>query len=197
MEVDHLLAAVIEPEPPQEVIEASGHVISAGLSAFSSDDALERAMGLGLSRLQATRLQMCALLVSRLEADGWPMPPPITGPADVLGHLADIRACSQERVVALYLDARNRPLARETIAIGGLRASVIQPRDVLAPALTLPAAGLVLAHNHPSGDIRPSAEDLDVTRQLVAAVRLFGLELLDHLVVSRSGYCSLKELGEM
>jgi len=73
------------------------------------------------------------------------MPPPITGPADVLGHLADIRDCPQERVVALYLDARNRPLARESIAIGGLRASVIQPRDVLAPALTLPAAGLAPA----------------------------------------------------
>ena len=197
MEVDHLLAAVIEPEPPHGVVDAASHVIAAGLATFAAADSLDRAMGLGLSRLQATRLQHCAQLMSRLESDSWPMPPPITGPADVLAHLADIRACSQERVVALYLDARNRPLARETIAIGGLRSSVIQPRDVLAPALRLPAAGLVLAHNHPSGDIRPSAEDLDVTRQLVAAVRLFGLELLDHLVVSRSGYCSLKELGEM
>ncbi len=197
VEVDHLLAAIIEPEPPHRVVDAAGHVMAAGLAAFAADNSLDRAMGLGLSRLQAARLQSCAQLMSRLEADSWPMPPPITGPGDVLAHLADIRACSQERVVALYLDARNRPLARETIAIGGLRSSVIQPRDVLAPALRLPAAGLVLAHNHPSGDIRPSAEDLDVTRQLVAAVRLFGLELLDHLVVSRSAYCSLKELGEM
>ncbi|HEV3234538.1 MAG TPA: JAB domain-containing protein, partial [Candidatus Dormibacteraeota bacterium] len=60
-----------------------------------------------------------------------------------------------------------------------------------------PAAGIVLAHNHPSGDVRPSPEDVDVTRQLAGAVRLFGLELVDHLVVSRTGYCSLKELGEM
>jgi DNA repair protein RadC len=59
----------------------------------------------------------------------------------------------------------------------------------------MPGAATAPQHSH--SDIRPSAEDLDVTRQLAAAARLFGLELLDHLVVSRSGYCSLKELGEM
>jgi DNA repair protein RadC len=162
-----------------------------------SEDCRERAVALGLTQLQAARLQMCAMLVTRLEADGWPMPAPVSGPADILVHVGDIRACAQERVVALYLDSRNRPLHRETIAIGGLRSSVIQPRDVLAPALRIPAAGLILAHNHPSGDTRPSPEDVKVTRQLAGAARLFGLELLDHLIVSRSGYCSLKELGEM
>ncbi len=194
---EELLAGIIEPEPPSRVLEAAGQVLAAGLSAFTAEDGIERAMALGLSRLQATRLQMCAHLAARLEADSWPMPPPITGPADVLAHLADIRTAAQERVVALYLDARNRPLARKTIAIGGLRASLIHARDVLAPALSLPTAGIVLAHNHPSGDVRPSPEDIDVTRQLAGAVRLFGLELVDHLVVSRTGYCSLKELGEM
>jgi DNA repair protein RadC len=192
-----LLAEVIEPDPPAEVVAAAGQVIAAGLAAFSGDDGAERAVSLGLTSLQATRLRMCARLAARLESDGWPMPPAITGPADVLAHVADIRGAVQERVVALYLDARNRPLCRETIAIGGLRASIIQPRDVLAPALRLPAAGLILAHNHPSGDVRPSAEDMEVTRQLSAAVRLFGIEMLDHLVVSRTGYCSLKEMGEM
>jgi DNA repair protein RadC len=192
-----LLAQVIEPDPPAAVVEGAAQAMAAGLNTFSADDGMERGVGLGLSPLQATRLQMCARLAARLESDGWPMPPPITGPADVLVHVADIRGAVQERVVALYLDARNRPLGRETIAIGGLRASLIQPRDILAPALRLPAAGLVLAHNHPSGDVRPSPEDLEVTRQLAAAVRLFGMEMLDHLVVSRTGYCSLKELGEM
>ena len=99
--------------------------------------------------------------------------------------------------MALYLDARNRPLARELVSVGGLRASVIQPRDVLAPALRLPAAALILAHNHPSGDCTPSAEDLQVTRQLAAAAQLLGLELLDHLVVSARRCTSLRELGAL
>ena len=113
----------------------------------------------------------------------------------MLPHILDIRAGNQERVVALYLDARNRPVHRELVALGGLRASVLQPRDVLAPALRFPVLSLVLVHNHPSGDTRPSAEDIEVTRQLAAAAELLGISLADHLVVSRSGYTSMRELG--
>lgn len=192
-----LLAAVLDPLSPKPLTVATTQVMAGGLRAWAGPGARQRAIGLGLSRRQATRLVSCAMLVARLEADGWPMPAPITGPADVLAHVGDIRAGAQERVVAVYLDARHRPLHRETVAVGGLRSSVFQARDVIEPALRLPAAGLILAHNHPSGDTRPSGEDIEITGQLAAAARLFGLELLDHLVVSRSGYCSLKELGKM
>jgi DNA repair protein RadC len=95
------------------------------------------------------------------------------------------------------VDSRNRPLHRELVSIGGLRASVLQPRDVLGPALRLPAAALILVHNHPSGDCTPSPEDIQVTSQLAAAARLLGLELLDHLVVSARRCTSLRELGHL
>ncbi|MEA2647105.1 MAG: repair protein RadC, partial [Chloroflexota bacterium] len=144
---------------------------------------------------QARRLRSCAQLGRVVARESWAQPAPISGPHDVLAHVADIRDSPREQVVALYVDSRNRPLRREVVAVGGLRASVIQPRDVLAPALAMPAAGLVLVHNHPSGDTRPSAEDVEITRQLAAAARLLGLELLDHLVVSCRGYTSMKESG--
>jgi len=192
-----LLAALLEPATPRPLVAVTDQVMVAGLQSWTDAEACERAVDLGLSREQASRLRSCALLFGRLESDGWPMPSPICGPADALAHLGDIRESLQERVVALYLDTRNRPLRRETIAIGGLKASVIQPRDVIGPALTLPASGLILAHNHPSGDTRPSADDVEVTAQLAAAAKLFGLELVDHLVVARRGYCSLKEMGKM
>ena len=153
--------------------------------------------GLGLTPAQARRLQLCARIACAVEADGADQPAPITGPADVLAHVQDLRDAPQERAVALYLDARNRPLGRELVSVGGLRASVIQPRDVLAPALRIPAAALILVHNHPSGDCTPSAEDLQVTRQLAAAAQLLGLELLDHLVVSARRCTSLRELGHL
>jgi DNA repair protein RadC len=189
------LAAVLEPALPGRVREAAEVVLACGMAAWTSPGGIARARALGLRAGQARRLVACARLVSALERDGWAKPAPITGPADVLVHVADIRGARQERVVALYLDARNRPIHHEVVAVGGLRASLLHPRDVLRPALELPAAGIILAHNHPSGDTRPSQEDLEVTRQLAAAARLFGVELLDHLVVSEASYTSIKEVG--
>jgi DNA repair protein RadC len=194
VEPEELLAGVLDVDRPESVLTAARQAVATGLGSWgaASDEGIA---ALGLTRRQGLRLRLCARLLDHAERDAWVMPAPITSPIDVLPHLGDIRDARQERVVAIYLDARNRPIGREVVAIGGLRASVIQPRDILAPALALPAASLVLAHNHPSGDTRPSPEDVDVTRQLASAARIMGLELLDHVVVSRSGFTSLKELG--
>jgi DNA repair protein RadC len=191
------VAALIDVDRPGACLSLVRDALACGVAAWTNEDGVERAMGLGFTPRQARRLRLCAELAAILERETWAMPAPITGPADVLAHVGDIRDAPQERVVAIYLDARNRPLSRELVAVGGLRASVIQPRDILAPALRLPAAAVVLVHNHPSGDTTPSREDLEVTRQLVAAARLLGLELLDHLVVSRTGCASLRELGHL
>jgi len=72
----------------------------------------------------------------------------------------------------------------------------VHPRDALAPAVRERAAAVLFAHNHPSGDVAPSEEDRVLTRRLVAACELLGLRALDHLVVCRDGYASLRELGE-
>jgi DNA repair protein RadC len=192
-----LIAALIDPERPALCRERVREAIALGTAAWTGEDAGARAEALGFTRTQARRLVLCASLAALLEQQTWSMPAPITGPADVLAHVTDIRSAGQERVVALYLDARNRPIHRELVAVGGLRASVIQPRDILAPALGMPAAAIVLVQNHPSGDCTPSPEDIEVTRQLLAAARLLGLELVDHLVVSARGCTSLRELGHL
>ncbi|MHB8509515.1 MAG: JAB domain-containing protein [Candidatus Dormibacteria bacterium] len=188
------LLALIGCGPTTE--DALAAAVGMGLSGWA-DRPLADAQALGLSSSQARRLQLCARLACAIEVDGADQPAPITGPADVLAHVQDLRTAPQERAVALYLDARNRPLGRELVSVGGLRASVIQPRDVLAPALKIPAAALILVHNHPSGDCTPSAEDIQVTRQLAAAAQLLGLELVDHLVVSARRCTSLRELGRL
>jgi DNA repair protein RadC len=189
------LAGILDLDAPEARLLVAEQAVAMGLLSWAQESADARAVALGLSRRQAVRLRLCATLLAEMERQTWAMPAPISGPADALAHLVDIRNASQERVVALYLDSRNRPLHREMVAIGGLRASVIQPRDILGPALQLPVSGIILAHNHPSGDTRPSAEDLEVSRQLAAAARLFGIELLDHLVVSVRGCTSIKEMG--
>jgi DNA repair protein RadC len=189
------LAGIIDLDAPEALLLIVEQALAVGFRSWKGADGDARARAVGLTRRQAVRLRLCATLLAETEQQSWTMPAPITGPADVLAHLVDIRGALQERVVAIYLDSRNRPIHRETVAIGGLRASVIQPRDILAPALQLPAAGVILAHNHPSGDTRPSTDDLEVTRRLAAAGEVLGIELVDHLVVSRSGYTSIKESG--
>jgi len=195
--IQPLVALVGAGSPASDRLEeAVSAAVAVGLNA-SAEAPLSQVEALGLTSEQARRLQLCCQLVRAVERDGADQPAPITGPADVLAHVQDLRTAPQERAVALYLDARNRPLGRELVAVGGLRASVIQPRDVLAPALRLPAAALILVHNHPSGDCTPSSEDIQVTRQLAAAAQLLGLELLDHLVVSARRCTSLRELGHL
>ncbi len=99
--------------------------------------------------------------------------------------------------MALYLDGRHRPIADRIVSIGTATASLVHPREVFQPAVALGACGLIVAHNHPSQDPTPSAEDRDVTRRLAEAGQLLGIPLLDHVVWTRNGaFVSLRELDE-
>jgi DNA repair protein RadC len=100
-----------------------------------------------------------------------------------------------EVFVVLLLDVRLRVLCDVRVAEGTGWACAVQPRDALAPALREGAAAVIFAHNHPSGDPTPSAEDRDLTRRLIAASELLGVRAVDHLVVASSGYTSLREMG--
>ncbi|MDQ3008687.1 MAG: DNA repair protein RadC [bacterium] len=99
----------------------------------------------------------------------------------------------QEHLVGLYLDARNRPIEQKTITIGTLNSNLIHPREVFAPALSLRAAGLIVAHNHPSGDPTPSSEDITATQRLCEAGEILNIPVLDHLIISNHGWKSLKQ----
>lgn len=125
-------------------------------------------------------------------------PPPgvtLSRPEDVVPWLAEWRSARREHFVGFYLNARHQLLARTMISVGSLSASIVHPREVFVPAVAGSAAGVIVAHNHPSGDPEPSPEDLAVTRRLREAGDLLGIELLDHLVVAERGYVSLKARG--
>lgn len=102
--------------------------------------------------------------------------------------LADIRDKKQEYFVCLSLDGANRLIAKRIITIGTLTGSLVHPREVFADAITDRAASVIVAHNHPSGSLNPSAADLAVTERLREAAQLLGLTLLDHLIVTKSSY---------
>lgn len=119
----------------------------------------------------------------------------LNGPALVWEYLHDIRCKPQEHFIVLYLDARDRLIHRETVSIGTLTASLVHPREVFSPAIGRRAAAVICAHNHPSGDIAPSAEDRQATRRLSQAGKLLGITLIDHVIVTKMGYFSFRGKG--
>ncbi len=149
----------------------------------------------GWSRGQIKRLRAFCQLTRRCLIPPDSAAPAVTSPKDALLQFQDLRPGSRESFAVLYLNARNQPLGREVVAIGGLNIAQLRPREVFAPALTLGAAAVVLAHNHPSGDPTPSPEDLAVTRHLLEAGELLGVEVLDHLVLSADRFRSIREAG--
>jgi len=100
-----------------------------------------------------------------------------------------------EHFRVVYLNVRRRVLKCETLFIGTLDESVVHPREIFKIALELGAAGVILMHNHPSGDFSPSGEDVAITKRLIEAGKVLGVEVLDHVIVGRNGWCSLAEDG--
>jgi DNA repair protein RadC len=117
----------------------------------------------------------------------------IMSPKDVWHELQDIRDNKREHFVVFYLDTRNQVIKREIISVGTLNASLIHPREVFEPAIRYSTAQIIIAHNHPSGITDPSEEDLDISRRLIEAGKILGIDILDHIIVSKSGYKSLRE----
>src|SRR5690625_2053114 len=109
--------------------------------------------------------------------------------------MEEMRSLNQEHLVVLFLNTKNQVIHRQTIFIGSLNASIVHPREIFREAVKRSSASIICAHNHPSGDPTPSQEDIHVTRRLVEAGKIMGIELLDHLVIGNHSFTSLKEKG--
>ena len=119
----------------------------------------------------------------------------INCPEDVVNLLsAEMSALEQEHLRVLLLNTRNEVMGVEEIYIGNVNSSVVRPAEVFRPGVRANATSLIVVHNHPSGDPTPSGADVSITRDLVEAGKLLGMELLDHLVIGNSQrYVSMKE----
>ena len=119
----------------------------------------------------------------------------ITSPEDAVKVLSFIRNKKREYFVALYLDAENKLITQKIISIGSLDASIVHPREVFYPAIKYRAASVIIAHNHPSGNLEPSENDLKVSKKLAKAGKILGIQLIDHLVITRDSFFSLRKKG--
>ena len=117
----------------------------------------------------------------------------LLSPQDVWDQLKDIRDNKKEHFVIFFLDARNQEIKREIISVGSLNANLVHPREVFEPAVRHLAAQVIIAHNHPAGDSSPSQEDSEITKRLVDAGKLLGIDVKDHVIVSKTNHFSFKE----
>ncbi len=145
----------------------------------------------GLGPAKACELSACFELGRRMLKDKQSVL--ILSPREVWDQMQDIRNHKKEHFVVFFLDTQNQVVKREVVSIGTLNASLIHPREVFEPAVRFLAAHVIVSHNHPSGSLEPSDEDLRITKRLCDAGKLLGIELLDHVIVTASGYASFKE----
>ena len=119
----------------------------------------------------------------------------ILTPRDVWKLCGDFYASKKEHFAAFYLDTQNKLIERQIVSIGTLNASLVHPREVFEPAVVLHAASVIVCHNHPSGNLEPSSDDLAITKRLAEAGKILGIELADHIILTASEFISLKNKG--
>lgn len=118
----------------------------------------------------------------------------LTSPKAVASYLREnLGRKKKEYFVILSLDSRNNLIKISDVSVGTLNANLVHPREVFREALYTNAAQVILAHNHPSGDIDPSEDDLEITKRLVESGKILGIEVVDHIVVTKNGFLSFKE----
>lgn len=166
-----------------------------GLQGLASLDFSQLAKSRGVGEAKACQIKASLEMGRRLLKFGPEERRQIHSPSDVadllileMGHL------EQEHLRVLCLNTKNQLISMEDVYRGTLNSAPVRPADVFKGAVRQNAASVILAHNHPSGDPAPSEDDARSTRQLVDAGKLLDIDVLDHLVVARTGYCSMRRL---
>lgn len=120
----------------------------------------------------------------------------ISSPEDVFRIVNKyLDGVDREHLVLLTLDTKNKVTSINTVSIGSINTSIVHPREVFKTAILSNASSVILSHNHPSGDVTPSKEDIDITKRIKECGRILGIELLDHVIIGDDKYSSLKEKG--
>jgi len=148
----------------------------------------------GVGPTKATQILACFELGRRYYAAPGPLAK-VAKPEDVLPLLGDLAVRRQEHFICITLNGAGEVLGNRVITVGLLNHSLVHPREVFSDAITDRAASVICVHNHPSGSLEPSSQDIAITGQLKEAGALIGIPLIDHIIVSRNGHLSMRERG--
>lgn len=176
------------------VVEMSNRILReyGEKSIFAERDAVKLSKDLNIPLIKACQIIACGELGKRFfekNAAGFTL---IRTAKDVFEYLHDMRKLPKEHLRGLYLNSHNRIIHDEVISIGTINTNIVHPREVFRPAIEYCAVAIVLAHNHPSGSTVPSAEDIQITEQIIKAGKVVGIHLLDHVIITRDSFSSIK-----
>jgi DNA repair protein RadC len=175
----------------QELLTRFGNVKAISQATIEE---LSQIKGIGLAK--AAQIKACFELGRREELEPELKNFNIKDPESVVKAIrASIKDKAKEHFKLILLNPRNKIIGISTISIGILNASLVHPREVFKDAITHTAASVVLAHNHPSGDPEPSEDDITITKRLIEAGKILGVEVIDHIIVGKNGFFSFKEKG--
>lgn len=181
-------------------IELAQRILSGkGGISFLAEATVEELVGIrGVGPAKTAQIKAAVELGKRLASSTRWERPVIKSPADVF-HLVgeDMRYLDREHFNVILLNTKNHVLGVENVSIGSLNASLVHPRELFKKAILKSAAGIILVHNHPSGDPQPSQEDKQVTCRMAKAGEIIGIEVLDHIVIGDGRFASLRERGFM
>ncbi|WOV88733.1 DNA repair protein RadC [Sporosarcina oncorhynchi] len=152
----------------------------------------------GIGRAKAVQILAAAEMGKRIYRKHSEGKYVIRSPEDAAAYLmTDMTSLLQEHFVVIFLNVKNEVLHKHTVFIGSLNSSIVHPREIFREAVKRSAASIIVAHNHPSGNPAPSPEDIEVTKRLVEAGSIIGIDLLDHIIIGDHKFLSLKEKGYM
>lgn len=148
----------------------------------------------GVGQAKAAKILAAIEIGKRISLRGGELRPIIHSPEDVSNLvMEEMRHYDREHFKILLLNTKNHVINIDTVSIGNLNSSLVHPRELFKAAIKRSAAAIILVHNHPSGDPRPSREDINITKRLIEAGNILGIEVLDHIIIGDKAFCSLKE----
>ena len=175
---------------------ATGDGLKAELARCKSPE--EISIKFGLTELQAVSILAAMELGKRVAMLPTQKPYRVSSPGDAAGYfMKSLRHENHERFLVMLLNTKYHIIRVQQVAEGSLSSAVVHPREVFAPAIIHHAASMIVAHNHPTGDPNPSFEDKQLTKSLKNAGEIFGIPLMDHLVIGDGYYYSFREHGDM
>jgi DNA repair protein RadC len=180
----------------KNAIQLARELLGEGFADLARRDVRQLARTHGVGLAKAARIAAAFDLSRRLAADRaqpQPFDPDTAGAMLVRSHAQRL----QEHLGAFFLDSRHRMLRQRDIFVGTVNSALVSTRDIIRFALDENAVGVVLFHNHPSGNPTPSAEDLVFTRKVKESLRLVDIDLLDHLVIGATSFCSMRQKGQI
>ena len=191
-----LIASILQTNNGLELAHQLLHLVEGQLHRLPQLTRAQLMQLHGVGQAQAARLQAALELGRRvLQADTGEQPL-VHSPADAANLLMyEMMNLTQEQLRVILLNTRNRVIGIPTVYVGSLNTSVVRLAEVFKPAIVNNAAAVIVAHNHPSSDPSPSPEDINVTRSMVKTGEMLSIPLLDHIILGRNRFVSLKERG--